>query len=565
MIERKYRKIAGWETHATNIFIRKAIVLIFCLFTACLLRANVVINEIMYDPAGNDTGNEWLELYNNGQQDEDLEGAHLQVAGQSFINIYTFPHFILRAGRFLLIGEQNIIQAQLFANLNMTDGDNATAGVRYVSPNGIYTDTVLYGNPNTYSLIDDQHNTAAFFAPDAEAGCSLARIADGYDSDNCATDFIAEANPTPGSANHIVFDYGLENTTVTIINGFYRLETDIRNHSGADSDTLTISLEVSLNDNLLQLFDIQPLPPAGSVHFSAPLSLPQNSEGTLKIDLILFNDFNPADNSWTMNLGAIQQLGLKINEIMYNPGSDNQEWVEVYIPSQNYSQRQYTLIDLAGNTTSFSLPAFCPQYIVLCKNKVNLLNKYPDCPGPSIIQTSTLPPLNNEGDVLVLKDDAGSVIDSVSYIGITDKKDISLERHVSSEGVVTWHYCYSTIGGTPGQVNSEPPPPSELEQGHIKIVGNPFNPQLGEKMSLQYNFKDQTNYLSCTVFDLSGNRKHIIASVKKIGNVGEITWDGCDNHGKPFPRGIYVLLVEVKNSSGHYFLRKQMTVMLATK
>lgn len=37
-----------------------------------LLRAEIVINEIMYDPEGSDTGREWIEVYNTGASDVDL-------------------------------------------------------------------------------------------------------------------------------------------------------------------------------------------------------------------------------------------------------------------------------------------------------------------------------------------------------------------------------------------------------------------------------------------------------------------------------------------------------------
>ena len=36
---------------------------------AALLPAAIVINEVCYDPDGNDEGYEWVELYNNGMAD----------------------------------------------------------------------------------------------------------------------------------------------------------------------------------------------------------------------------------------------------------------------------------------------------------------------------------------------------------------------------------------------------------------------------------------------------------------------------------------------------------------
>ena len=38
--------------------------ILFILKTSIV--AQVVINEVLYDPTGSDTGNEWIELYNSG-------------------------------------------------------------------------------------------------------------------------------------------------------------------------------------------------------------------------------------------------------------------------------------------------------------------------------------------------------------------------------------------------------------------------------------------------------------------------------------------------------------------
>ena len=42
-----------------------------------LARAEVVINEIMYDLEGTDTGREWIEIYNNSNSSVDLSSYKL--------------------------------------------------------------------------------------------------------------------------------------------------------------------------------------------------------------------------------------------------------------------------------------------------------------------------------------------------------------------------------------------------------------------------------------------------------------------------------------------------------
>ncbi|MFO7660877.1 MAG: lamin tail domain-containing protein [Candidatus Cloacimonadaceae bacterium] len=539
-----------------------ALLLAFC---ACRLSSSIVINEIMYDPVGTDTGYEWIELYNNGNSDLNLEGSKLQVAGASFATVFTFPYYILRAGRFVLIGEQNITQAVFNTALVMQNGGDATDGVRFISADNSYTDTVLYDSPNSNHLTDDSGSAGTSFAPDVAAGFSLARRTDGLDTNNCEFDFVAEANPTPGLPNRFPIDYSLSETELVHSDEVFTLNTYIVNNSPANCDTLTITLKVSLDGLELQSFDIQPVAAGESVYFTSPVSINSYCTGILSVELVLLGDSNPADNVWTTQLGNPQLSSLCINEIMYNPDTGNQEWIELFVPAMVGGLYEVTIVDAADNSAQVTLPSLCPNYLVLCRDHASLLLRYPDCPPANVLQVGSLPILNNDGDVLILKDETGTVIDSMSYIGVSSKKDVSLERQVSADSIITWQYCYNEAGGTPGQANSAPPPPSELNPGSVKIVGSPFNPLRGESMRLQYNFSDLANSINCYVYDLNGIKRHTIASGLSVGSSGEIIWNGKDNHDKPLSRGIYILLVEVKNSSKHYFLRKQLTVVLATK
>lgn len=543
----------------------KACITLIFIVSLSSLYSNVVINEIMYDPVGIDTGYEWIELYNSGGTDTNLEGSKLQVAGASFVTVFTFPHYILRAGRFVLIGEQNITQAVFITPLVMQNGGDATDGVRFISADNSYTDTVLYDSPNSNNLNDDSGSAGTSFAPDVAPGFSLARSVDGWDTNYCETDFIAEASPTPGLPNRFPIDYALSGTDILTDLQTFWLDTEIVNYSPADCDTLSISLAVSLNEQLLHAFPIQPIASGTSIEFHSEISINPGAAGLLKVELILYNDIDLSNNVWTMQWGDPELNTVRINEILYDPETANQEWIELFIPPLCGGLTDLSISDMADNSVQISLPSLCPEYLVLCRDHASLLNRYPDCPPANVLQVSSLPILNNDGDVILLKDSNGIVIDSMSYIGVSSKKDVSLERHVSTDSTVTWHYCYDEAGGTPGQPNSEPPPPSELNPGSVKIVGSPFNPLLGESMRLQYNFVDLANTIYCHVYDLNGKKRFTIASGLSVGSTGELVWNGKDNSGKPLPRGIYILLVEAKNSSKHYFLRKQLTVVLATK
>src|SRR5580700_10683565 len=50
-------------------------VLIFIFLLPALVSAQVIVNEVMYNPEGSDTGREWIELYNAGQSDVTMVGG----------------------------------------------------------------------------------------------------------------------------------------------------------------------------------------------------------------------------------------------------------------------------------------------------------------------------------------------------------------------------------------------------------------------------------------------------------------------------------------------------------
>ncbi len=61
----------------------------------------VAINEVLFDPAGTDTGLEWIEIYNSGLTAENLSGWQLYPDG---IGYFSFPDgFVLPPGSFVVV------------------------------------------------------------------------------------------------------------------------------------------------------------------------------------------------------------------------------------------------------------------------------------------------------------------------------------------------------------------------------------------------------------------------------------------------------------------------------
>ncbi len=161
----------------------------------------IVINEVLYDPEGTDTGYEWIELKNVGSTPVDLAGWKIEAAGTQFKVQTLLPLFTIDAGRIVLIGEPYVTQAEINVPiLAFQNGGTESDAIRIVDNNGNIIDTVIYDSPNTNQLPDDHVTPAVSLATDVQSGSSLCRKPSD-DTDNSADDFAECNTPTPGVEN----------------------------------------------------------------------------------------------------------------------------------------------------------------------------------------------------------------------------------------------------------------------------------------------------------------------------------------------------------------------------
>ena len=169
--------------------------------------ADVVINEVLYNPSGSDSGHEWVELYNNGSADVDISGWEIQAGTSSFGTKGTISSGILAPGTYYLIGESDVaadigIAPGLVVSLGLGNGTSSIDGLRIVDANGAVKDTVLYGDSATIGTWEDDNGpNPTSFAPEAGSAESIARIPNGIDTNLSGDDFQLISNPTPMAEN----------------------------------------------------------------------------------------------------------------------------------------------------------------------------------------------------------------------------------------------------------------------------------------------------------------------------------------------------------------------------
>ncbi len=170
--------------------------------------SHILINEVMYDAVGSDTGYEWIELYNPSSVKVELTGWVIEVAGIDWTTVVQFEEgLIVESKGYFLVCEAQVKGCDFYVDkIGMQNGGNATDGVRIA--NGSEQDTLLYDSPNVNGLLNDKgiieidENTAA---PVNNPGESLCRT-NGDDTQISSEDFTICEELTPGTENKTGFN-----------------------------------------------------------------------------------------------------------------------------------------------------------------------------------------------------------------------------------------------------------------------------------------------------------------------------------------------------------------------
>jgi hypothetical protein len=326
--------------------------------------------------------------------------------------------------------------------------------------------------------------------------------------------------------------------------------------------------------------------PADSMTFTHLLGpLPSGSYALIGV-VYLEQDRNRSNDTLVAPLSiGYPQGSLVINEIMYAPFAGNSEYVEFYNAGAGTMDLfGWTLSDAAGSDGK-SNKAFLSnnsrllnsgELFVLASDS-SVLSFYPSLAGVDprriSILGSTLS-LNNEGDSLVLRDPAGSTIDSLHYRpswhhpAVSDVTGRSLEKinpTLRSDDARSWSTCTLVIGGTPGLQNSVHTV-TRSSASQLSFAPNPFSPDgdgYEDFVLVQFELPAEIATISISIFDVQGRLIRRLASNEPAGSHGGIVWDGRDDENLKARIGMYVVLLEASDLSGALLQTGKGVVVLA--
>ena len=437
---------------------------------------DIFINEFSYDPPEGST--EYIELYNPTNQSFDLNSWTINDNTGNRRTI-TDGQFIVPPNSFVVIApDQTLLQSTPGILL-------VTMGSRFPSLNNSGDDIVLR-NAGGQRLDSLQYSSSW-------GGSEVALERRTTDVKPIGANFGDAPNGfgTPGEANIIPNDTSAPDLASFSIVSNQSLQfvftEQVEEQSATNTDNYALSGSISVNNAAL----------SGSDTVRVQLSdvMQNNTEYTATIDGIddvFGNTLGNHDTTFTyFEVSPADSGDIFINEFMFDPPSGQTEYVELYNPTgQSLNLQGWTINDNTGSRQIITDAQYIvpPDSFVVIAPDQTLKTNYPEI--ALVAMGSRFPSLNNSGDDVVLRDQDGTLLDSLRYTAEWGSNQVALERRTT--GVKPIHANFGDAPnefGTPGSANqimTDNQPPvlhavQTLDQSTLQLI---FSERISSKTAM---------------------------------------------------------------------------------
>lgn len=532
---------------------------------------DVVINELMPDPDPfiNLPNEEYVELKNRTP-------FNINLKNWSFSSLTTtklIPEVILKPDSFIVLtgsGKSNIF------------------GDYYITVTEVSGFPALLNSGTTLTLKDSVGNvihtvtySSSWYQDDnkKDGGWSLEQI----DPNNpCAgiENWRASVNVnggTPGKRNSVLASN--PDNTIPKLERIYTINADtivLVFNEPLDQASLYNPASYGFDNGLTQPTYIEPLLPDNK---RVRLKLSNTMQTGIIYNCTILTDIKdcvgnliPSGQSVPFALPEPIAAGdVVINEILFDPNTGGEEFIEIY----NKSNKNIDLKDLyIGSydtvlsklkSTKFILTegylVYSKQYILLSKKTDLVKQQYLTTNPNGFIQSSNLPSLSNSGGIITLSNKDSLVIDNFTYSPkmhfplLVSTKGVSLERidfNRLTNDYTNWNSAAEGVGfATPGYQNSQY---LQADGGSGVALDNPiFSPDndgYQDVLNITYKLDEPGKTANIYIYDNKGRLVRHLTRNQQLAQEGVISWNGVNESNEKAPIGMYIIYVELFNLSG---------------
>ncbi|HEU4725352.1 MAG TPA: hypothetical protein VFU59_08650 [Candidatus Eisenbacteria bacterium] len=531
------------------------------------------LNEVLYDPAGDDAGGEFVELWNDSPVAEPLEGVSVEAGDGARPGSWS-PIFLGGAGDSAAPTAAFLIPAARLTGA-IQNGPDAVRLVRA----GVVLDLLGFGALDAAEFFEGSP------AADPSSGESLARRADGMDTDRNDADW-EPAPPTPGAANHPAYRASIASVsirpevgwpglaaaaTATVANrgtnalapGAWEiaLVTRFRGAAGdpdstpawveaarrpgpalASGESTRVSIDFTPGRE--GAFDALVIARAAAAAGELTAMVPDSARvsaragvGPVAIDEFAYRDDGAGEwveliatesiDSW--GAFAFADAASAPRRLLVRGGS----------PGASAGERRVAVADPARFAARFAIPE---SLLLVCDRGWPALND----------GASSVPAVAPFADIVRVVDERGVPSDAVPFEEGWSERGASVERlsvRFPSAARRSWSESVAAAGGTPGAPNSVAaygdgaPPPSRLLSAPRRVLRREGSSGAGA-LVLELGPAVADRLVRLMILDLRGRVRRLLAAGERFGNGGAVVWDGRDDEGRFVEPGLYVARVE---------------------
>ena len=555
--------------------------LVYSLALASVLvpaaRGDLVLNEVLYDPAGADDGQEFVELWNPDSVSAPLQDVTLEACDGARPGSWTV---VWRGGSGAVtppVSPYLIPAAALTSALqNGPDALRLTRGAAVL-------DLLGYGELEDVSLREGEP------AVDAASGSTLARVRDGVDTDENGADWAAESEPTPGEANHP--DRKLRFTRAAAIASpevawpgeAAEARVWVRNSGirAVDAARWSVVTRTALADGTgpagaSTVTPGSPIAPGESVLVKVPFVVTAPGLWTVSARL---EGAPPGPEVADTAAAVVRGVAgpAVVTEFAYRDAGAG-EWVEIWFRE---AVEDVALLSLGDDTSS---PRFVDRgptpraiaagaTIVLAQDPAALRARFALAESLVIGLDGGWPSLNDGSSAGSAHADRVRVLvnalpsDAVPYSGDRSTRGGSVERlsaGLPSASPGSWSETIDPAGGTPGRPNSVRAPERGEARGRGLLVASArvIRPRGGGQDAgagsssggspavFRVTEEALGRRLTVRVHDLLGRALRTLVEGQRFQADAAFVWDGSDDRGEVVAPGLYVVRAEALPDDG---------------